>query len=236
MTSFHLKIIALITMFIDHIGYVIFPNHFWLRYIGRIAFPIYAFLISEGLKKTSNIKKYLINLLMLAVTSEIFYDLCFNKNISLFYKTNTVYTLFIASLSIYLYNKNYNNIIKYLSLLLGLSISYILKTDYDILGVLLIFIFYFLHNKYQYLIYGIIWVNIKYLSNISYILQYIFNKNIYLPNIYVINSLGLYLFTIIPFLIIMFYNNKKGKNLKYTFYVLYLLHLFILYIIKLFIL
>lgn len=236
MTSFHLKIIALITMFIDHIGYVIFPNHSWLRYIGRIAFPIYAFLISEGLKKTSNIKKYLINLLMLAVTSEIFYDLCFNKNISLFYKTNTVYTLFIASLSIYLYNKNYNNIIKYLSLLLGLSISYILKTDYDILGVLLIFIFYFLHNKYQYLIYGIIWVNIKYLSNISYILQYIFNKNIYLPNIYVINSLGLYLFTIVPFLIIMFYNNKKGKNLKYTFYVLYLLHLFILYIIKLFIL
>ena len=236
MTSFHLKIIALITMFIDHIGYVIFPNHFWLRYIGRIAFPIYAFLISEGLKKTSNIKKYLKNLLILAVTSEIFYDLCFNKNISLFYKTNTVYTLFIASLSIYLYNKNYNNITKYLSLLLGLSISYILKTDYDILGVLLIFIFYFLHNKYQYLIYGIIWVNIKYLSNISYILQYIFNKNIYLPNIYVINSLGLYLFTIVPFLIIMFYNNKKGNSLKYIFYILYPLHLFILCIIKLFIL
>lgn len=236
MTSFHLKIIALITMFIDHIGYVIFPNHFWLRYIGRIAFPIYAFLISEGLKKTSNIKKYLRNLLILALISELFYDLCFNKNINLFYKTNTVYTLFIASLSIYLYNKNSNSILKYLSLLLGLSISYILKTDYDILGVLLIFIFYFLHNKYEYLIYGIIWVNIKYLSNISYILQYIFNKNIYLPNIYVINSLGLYLFTIVPFLIIMFYNNKKGKNIKYIFYILYPLHLFILCIIKLFIL
>ena len=236
MTSFHLKIIALITMFIDHIGYVIFPNHFWLRYIGRIAFPIYAFLISEGLKKTSNIKKYLRNLLILALISELFYDLCFNKNINLLYKTNTVYTLFIASLSIYLYNKNSNSILKYLSLLLGLSISYILKTDYDILGVLLIFIFYFLHNKYEYLIYGIIWVNIKYLSNISYILQYIFNKNIYLPNIYVINSLGLYLFTIVPFLIIMFYNNKKGKNIKYIFYILYPLHLFILCIIKLFIL
>lgn len=236
MTSFHLKIIALITMFIDHIGYVIFPNHFWLRYIGRIAFPIYAFLISEGLKKTSNIKKYLKNLLILALISELFYDLCFNKNINFFYKTNTVYTLFIASSSIYLYNKNSDNIIKYLSLLLGLSISYILKTDYDILGVLLIFIFYFLHNKYEYLIYGIIWVNIKYLSNISYILQYIFNKNIYLSNIYIINSLGLYLFTIVPFLIIMFYNNKKGNSLKYIFYILYPLHLFILCIIKLFIL
>lgn len=236
MTSFHLKIIALITMFIDHIGYVIFPNQFWLRYIGRIAFPIYAFLISEGLKKTSNIKKYLRNLLILALISELFYDLCFNKNINFFYKTNTVYTLFIASLSIYLYNKNSDNIIKYLSLLLGLSISHILKTDYDILGVLLIFIFYFLHNKYEYLIYGIIWVNIKYLSNISYILQYIFNKNIYLSNIYIINSLGLYLFTIVPFLIIMFYNNKKGNSLKYIFYILYPLHLFILCIIKLFIL
>ncbi len=236
MTSFSLKIIALITMFIDHIGSVIFPNHFWIRYIGRLAFPIYAFLVSEGLKKTANTKRYLKNLFVLAIISEPIYDLCFNEGIQIFYKTNTVFTLFFASFFIYLSNKNANILVKYFLLFCGLTISFILKTDYDILGVFLIYIFYFSKNKYICLIYGIIWVNIKYLNNISNILYYIFNKNIYLSNTYIINSLGLYFFTIIPFLLIFFYNGKRGKNMKYIFYILYPLHLLILYIIKLFIL
>ncbi|WP_317366816.1 TraX family protein [uncultured Tyzzerella sp.] len=236
MTSFNLKIIALITMFIDHIGSVIFPNHFYIRFIGRLAFPIYAFLISEGLKNTSNIKNYVKDLFILALISELFYDICFNTSINLFYNTNTVYTLFLASISIYFYNKINTITIKYLCLFLGISLSYIFKTDYDILGVLLIYIFYFSKNKYNYLTYGIIWVNLKYLNNISSILYSKFNTNMYLSNTYITNSLGLYLFTIIPFFIIFYYNGKKGKNIKYLFYLLYPLHLFILCIIKLFIL
>ena len=232
MTSFHLKLIALITMFIDHIGGVIFPNHFWIRYIGRLSFPIYAFLISEGLKKSSNIKIYLRNLVILAFISELFYDICFNTNINLFYKTNTIYTLFFASFSIYLYNKCNNLLI----LFLGIFLSYILKTDYNFLGVSLIYIFYFCYNKTQYLTYGILWVTIKYLTNLITIIYSIFEKNIILSNAYIEKSLSLYFFTIIPFFIIFFYNGKRGKNIKYTFYILYPLHLAILCIIKLFIL
>ena len=58
MSSFVLKIIAVITMFIDHLGYTIFGKFSYLNYIGRISFPIFAFQISEGYIHTKNLKKY----------------------------------------------------------------------------------------------------------------------------------------------------------------------------------
>ncbi|MEG2295239.1 MAG: TraX family protein, partial [Oscillospiraceae bacterium] len=54
MTSFHLKLIAIITMFIDHIGAVLFPYHGSFRLIGRISFVLFAFLLVQGFIHTSN--------------------------------------------------------------------------------------------------------------------------------------------------------------------------------------
>lgn len=123
--------------------------------------------------------------------------------------------MFLASFSIYLYNK-YNS---YLTLILGLILSYVLHTDYSFLGILLIYIFYFSYSKNQYLCYGIIWVNIKYLNSLTNIIYYLTTKKIYISSDYIINSLGLYIFTIVPFFILYFYNGKKGKKLK--IYILY---------------
>ena len=233
MTTYHLKIIAFLTMFIDHIGEAIFPNHLLFRYIGRLAFPIYSFFISEGLKKTSDIKNYLKDLFILAIISEFFYDLCFNSSINLFYRQNTVYTLFIASLSIYFYKKSITYLQKFLSLFLGMFLSYILMSDYDILGVLLIYIFYFNNNKLKNLFYGILWVTMKNINSLLNIFYYDFNI---LSKTYIYESLNFYIFTIIPFFILLFYNGKKGKNAKYIFYILYPLHLFLIYILKVFLL
>lgn len=230
MTNFSLKIIALITMFIDHIGGVIFPQYMIFRYIGRVSFPIYAFLISEGLKKTSNIKKYLFNLFLFSIISEPFYDLCFYGNLNLIFKTNTIYTLFIASFFIYSYKNSKIFILKHIYLLVGLIVSYILNTDYNYIGVVLIYVFYFTNNKIHILIYGVIWCTIKYIYILDYLVFYIFN-NAKLDK-YIYQNLTLYICTIIPFFIILFYNGKKGKNIKYIFYILYPLHILIIYILK----
>lgn len=48
LNGFHLKLIAICTMFIDHLGYTLFPGDLWLRCVGRVAFPIFCFLIAEG--------------------------------------------------------------------------------------------------------------------------------------------------------------------------------------------
>lgn len=62
-------------MFVDHVGLLFFPEELLLRVIGRISFPIFAFLVAEGLEKTSNAWKYLLRLLIFAVLSQIPYSL-----------------------------------------------------------------------------------------------------------------------------------------------------------------
>ncbi len=233
MTTFHLKTIAFLTMIIDHIGAVFFPNILLFRYIGRFAFPIYSFFIAEGLKKTSNIKSYLKNLFIIAFISEIFYDLCFNNSINIFYKTNTVYTLFIASVCIYFYKNSITSLQKVFYLFLGIFLSYTFMTDYDVLGVTLVYIFYFNDNKLKNLLYGVFWVTIKNIDNLNNLFYY----NVYnLPKSDIYQTINFYIFTIIPFFIILFYNGKKGKNTKYMFYILYPLHLVIIYVFKAFLL
>lgn len=64
MTQSVLKIIAMVTMLIDHIGMLLFPNIPIFRIIGRVAFPIFAYLIAEGCIHTKNHKKYLLRILI----------------------------------------------------------------------------------------------------------------------------------------------------------------------------
>ena len=83
MTSFVLKIIAMITMIIDHSGDVFNPllheKSLIFNAVGRIAFPLFAFMVVEGYTHTSNIKKYLLRLFIFALISEIpFYILVVN--------------------------------------------------------------------------------------------------------------------------------------------------------------
>jgi len=81
MSSFVLKIIAIITMFIDHVGYAIFGKFSFFNYIGRIAFPIFAFQISEGYSHTKDLKKYFLRLFIFAIISQVPFML-FGKIIS----------------------------------------------------------------------------------------------------------------------------------------------------------
>jgi len=106
MTAFLLKIIASITMLLDHTQ-VVFPSvfPFYLRYIGRIAFPVYAYMIAQGCRRTRNIGKYLFRLGIFALVSEIPFDLAFRKEINFLSDTNIFYTLFLGTACIAIYKK-----------------------------------------------------------------------------------------------------------------------------------
>ena len=71
MSNFILKIIAMVTMFCDHLGYALYSKFSYFNYIGRIAFPIFAFGISEGYAHTKSKKNYCIRLLMFGIVSQV---------------------------------------------------------------------------------------------------------------------------------------------------------------------
>ena len=86
MTGFVLRIIAMVTMLLDHIGWNFIDNPVLLTWIGRIAFPCYAFLLAEAFffvfKEKRRLLKYISTLILLAVISEPCYDLLeFGANI-----------------------------------------------------------------------------------------------------------------------------------------------------------
>lgn len=68
-----LKIIAAITMFIDHMGMLLFPENMAFRIVGRLAFPIYAYMIAEGCKFTRNRLRYFLSLFLLGAVCQIVY-------------------------------------------------------------------------------------------------------------------------------------------------------------------
>ena len=96
--TFKLKMLAVISMSIDHTGAVLMPDCIWLRIIGRLAFPIYCFLLVQGFRNTSNIKKYIGRLALFAVVSEIPFNLAFYGTIIAEEFRNVFFTLLLGLL------------------------------------------------------------------------------------------------------------------------------------------
>ena len=222
MSSLILKIIAMIFMTIDHAGVVLFDNNDILIFFGRIAFPLYGFLLVEGYTHTKNKLKYFILILSLAFISEVIYDKVFYDYFIYLGNQNILFTLSIALICMYIYESNSRSLIgKIISILIVIYISILsefLFVDYGFLGISLIFSYYLIRNlknkKIFYVLVTVIYLLLR-------ILIYGFN----------IVSLGV-LLSIIP---ILLYNGNKGYNLKiikYIFYIYYPLHLIILLILK----
>ena len=105
MSSFVLKIIAVVTMFIDHLGYIIWGRVTFFNYIGRLAFPIFAFQISEGYLHTKNLKKYFLRLIIIAIVSQIPYSLFLSTYSNDYTSPNIFFTLISGLSSITIYDK-----------------------------------------------------------------------------------------------------------------------------------
>lgn len=220
MSSFVLKIIAIVTMFIDHIGYAIFGKFSFFNYIGRIAFPIFAFQISEGYMHTKSLKKYFSRLFIFALISQVPFML-FDSLISNDFSLNIFFTLLLGLACIYIYDKcKYKFVAIILSIAIGL-IAQFTHCDYGFYGVAIILLFYIFKNNISLTVISFILATaIKYIISI---LKY------GLYNVY----LCLFIFTIIPIIFIILYNGKKGKDTKYLLYLFYPIHLLLIYGISL---
>lgn len=163
MTGTWLKLIAVTTMFIDHIGAGIieiwlygnwysFPEDYRqkmemvdgvLRAIGRIAFPIFCYMLVEGFLHTRNVKKYGLRLFVVGLISEIPFDYLFANDIFNLYHNNVMWELLLGLLVLnsisYVEQLNINNKVKNLQimlvLLVGMLIGYFTALDYGAGGI-----------------------------------------------------------------------------------------------------
>ena len=231
LSSFALKIIAVVTMLIDHFAMAFLAQgsslYMVMRSIGRLSFPIYCFLLVEGFYHTRDKKKHLYRLLLFAVVSEVPYDMIHGHFINLLGQSVMV-GLLIGYIMIWiLYNISMFRI-RYPKILLkvfsfgtlnwitqliavfgAMGLAYMLKVTYSYTGILLIFFFYTFREYHI----G------KAIGNM------VFNMGFYSLGIQWLGSLS-----VIP---IAFYNEKRGKyKWKWFFYLFYPVHLFVLAVIK----
>lgn len=134
-----LKIIACVTMLIDHVGAVFFPQHWYLRVIGRLAFPIYAFLLVQGAEHTRSPKRYALRLVIGAALSEFSFDYLFFGGITLGHQSVMV-TLLIG-FAMLLWMKRMKKWGRVLPLAVCFLAAELCCTDYGGWGVALIWVF-----------------------------------------------------------------------------------------------
>ncbi|MDR1531845.1 MAG: conjugal transfer protein TraX [Clostridiales bacterium] len=251
MSVFVLKIIAVVTMIIDHTGAIfgnqLTDNEYWLmRSIGRIAFPIFVYLIAEGARHTRSMPRYLLRLGTFALISEIPFDIFLNLglNNSLvfleFSKQNVYFTLFLGALAIYWYkihrapdiedvSRDTRRLFKpgipiYHWLLVAVIIAagWFLRTDYSVMGVGLIFACYFFKRKPLRLAAmaaaAVYWYGLD-------LFDAVLSGD---GPVYTLYYAALFIGTLVPAALIALYNGRQGPKLKRFFYFFYPVHMLIL--------
>ena len=258
-----LKIIAIVTMFIDHIGAIIVQGELYslpydystmkiifslgitMRLIGRLAFPIFCYLLVEGFLHTKNIKKYAIRLFIFALISEVPFDFAFYKTFFAWQHQNVFFTLFIGILVMYgidfirnrfKENNQASSLLSFATIVIGMVIAELIRCDYAALGILVMVFLYLFHHKKNLgsLIVCIIFIAYCTSPAIAMYKQlevYGYRTNNFYAFAYYMLTSVLQAFACLAFIPIHFYNGKKGLSLKYFFYAFYPVHLLLLGII-----
>lgn len=245
-----LKSAACVSMVIDHFSVIVLWNYIQElaaaenqnvqleniyhvgRAIGRIAFVLFAYLIVEGFLHTRSRRNYLFRLGIFALISEIPFDLAFYGSCFDWSSQNVFFTLFLGvlALTVWEWSGNHGGVLcQYAAVAACGLAAYWLRTDYGYTGVLLVFMFYLMHDirlSYQMIVIGMVMLLGTWSMNClrygeSFTLQYLFQFS--LREMYGMGA----------FLPIAFYNGKRGRQLpKWFWYGFYAVHLLLLYAIE----
>lgn len=223
LTNNQLKIIAMVAMLLDHVGKVLLPQHLILQIIGRLAFPIFAFMIAEGCRYTKNKLRYFLSVFLLGAGCQAVY-IIWEKSLYM-----NILLTFSLSIILIFCTENYKNqkgkmsgVILCFAVLGAFIISILIPViftdrgfviDYGICGVLLPVAIFYAPDKLR--------------------------KLIYTAGILILLTLdlggGIQWWSLLAIPLLALYNQKRGKyNIKPLFYIFYPAHLVVIYLISLF--
>ncbi len=228
-----LKLLAMLFMLLDHLWATLVSGNQWMNYVGRLAFPIFAFLIAEGYSHTSNVKKYAKRLLLFGLISEIPFDLMCTGTFFFPFHQNVMFTLLLGLLCINEIEKlkkavnAKGRVVCLLKMGLFLLVGTVGFVDYGAMGILVVIAFYVFRNfklepLFQLLsLVLLFWVFFKGMG----IVIPLGGRALFLP----VQAFGI--LSLIP---IWLYNGKKGsgsKAVKYAFYAFYPVHMALIYVV-----
>lgn len=233
--SFTLHILAMLFMLCDHLWATLFPAQEWMTCVGRLAFPIFAFMIAEGCYYTSNVKKYMLRLFLFAIISEIPFNLIMGSSVFYPFHQNVLWTFLLGVLSIQIIEKAKKKQKKWISffvvclvLLMDCLLGTITMVDYNAAGILTVLLFYFFRKKtwisFAAQLVGLYYLNVVMLGNLYYPVTI-------LGHHFEIAQQSFALLALIP---IWLYHGEQGyhsKWFKYFCYAFYPVHLLILVVI-----
>lgn len=221
-TSNQLKLIAIIAMVFDHCMIVFMPHEYaayqFLRMPGKLTAPIMCYLIAEGYYHTSNLKKYMARLFVMALISHFPFALCLEYDIFRFWEaTDVLWSLLCGLIALTVYHKNLPVIVK--SGLIGLCCLLAYSADWNYIAVLMVLFFGIFHEE----------KNKQTLAHIGisalYMLQAVYYASPILSRVGILFSIPL----------LRRYNGQRGRKSKliqWGFYWFYPVHLLIIYFIK----
>lgn len=212
MNSNKLRWIAIITMTIDHIGYVLFPDVLMLRVIGRVAMPIFVYLTAYGYLKTNNFNIYLARLGAIGLFSTIPYTLIINPG-----KPGTfILTLMMGLLA--LRSVDSHRYSRYLEIIALCLVAEILG-DWGAVSVLLMIIFHKTRTYSK--------ISVVALSSVLFITYYVVLRyKMYYVLIFTIPAI------LAVIMCVYLFNMEKGKEHRFLFQYYYPIHLWVLTYIK----
>ena len=235
LTSAGLHIFAMIFMLMDHMWATVLSDYQWLNMVGRLAFPIFAFMIVEGYTHTRNLKKYVLRLLLFAIVTEIPFNLMVGSRIFYYPHQNVLWTFLIAIGLIYLNElaaKKDNIWLSFITgvstMVIGYALGYIAFVDYYGEGVLTVLVFYFLRERkwwcYLGQLIGMYYIHVEMIKGLY------FEVELFGIEFKVIQQ-GL---AILSLVFIWLYNGERGNKSKvfqYFCYAFYPAHMLILWLI-----
>lgn len=233
LTSRSLHIIAMALMLLDHMWATVCTDYQWMTQVGRIAFPIFAFMTVEGFVHTSNLKKYMGRMLLFAVVAEIPFNLMYSDSVFYPYHQNVLWTFIIALSLMYINEcakkkgKWWLTLITAVSTcLLGYFIGIVTFIDYNGPGVLMVLVFYFFRGRkwWNYILQlaAMYYINAELLQGLT------INFELFGHSFEIVQQ-GLALLSL-P--IIWLYNGRMGKKTKffqYFCYAFYPVHMLVLW-------
>ena len=235
-TSASLHVMAMFFMLLDHLWGTIIPGNDWMTCVGRLAFPIFAFLLVEGYFHTKNLKKYALRLLLFAILTEIPFNLAIGSRWVYPIHQNVLWS-FLLSLGLIHWNEQANAsgvfwkraATAIASVCLGSLVGLLAMLDYYHAGVLMVLTFYFLRGESLWHRLGqlvaLAWINLELLGGFGYELSF-------LGKPFFFSQQGFALLALIP---IWLYRGRQGhrsKAFQYFCYAFYPVHLLVLGLLK----